>query len=664
MPVAGSDSIGGGAHAAVGANTGNFDAGIDIDIDVDEFGSDIDLDDDDKDSDYGWDLSLDEDALELLDSAAAPASEPAEPPSIRASLPSSRTRILVPIVPENESAERNAVLSQSLGGPLLAPGGTGVTLPHCDPVADDDDPSAAAVLDAAVLGFEANYPDLSQIVAELTGEISSDDDSASKTSKNTSSSEADNSSDDDDFISKDGKYTAKPGVVPSEAEAAATATAFVPPAHIRTRRHDPRHKSPIALFRTAPKKPLSVSDLVAGAWCELQYEYTLTRLPGGRPTRTAAMKAGTKLHKTLEDQVHTVVPIATTIKEDLVAVRIFNMIQGLSTLRETGLTREFDVWGVVDTGHGADDVRYQVVNGVIDALSYENPDPGAVGFSSRMPTIEDPDSKSAATSFSTVATTSFGSQITDYFPSSPLGPSPPAQNSLDEYAMAAAAYNDSRKIYVSDVKTRESLKLPTPAAARPAKMQLMLYHRFLSDLAAGRLSFARVFRRFGVNPLQPLSPSFLAELTADEVQGNYQVPIATDLQGFVDLLHAEVAQTFPRGADSIGDIVAIEYRQRASNDKAQHHGRCLGTIVVPVDRPLLDRYLANYLGWWRGVRPAVGVDIEDAGFKCRYCEFAGDCDWRLRMDEERMAKARAKVAAERAARLAKTAKTAKAAKSA
>ena len=526
---------------------------------------------------------------------------------------------------------------------------------------------------------------MSQIVAELTNEMevssNDDDDSASKTSKNTSredaSSDQEENDDDDGFESRDGKYTAKPGIVPdddSPAAAAAAAALAKQSAHRARAPHDPRrNKSPIALFRTAPKKPLSVSDLVAGAWCELQYEYTLTRLPGGRPTRTAAMKAGSKLHKTLEDQVHTVVPIATTTKEDLVAVRIVNMIQGLVTLRETGLTREFDVWGVVDLGPGSysDDERFQVVNGVIDALSYENPDPGAKSRdrdAQLLPAIKDP--TSAATSFSTVATTvSNGSQITDYFSSSQQGPSL-SQEARDDYgASDNGDYNgidhgrDDRKIYVSDVKTRESLKLPTAAAARPSKMQLFLYHRFLCDLAAHRLPFYRVFKRFGVNPAQPLSPSFLADLAADDILGGSSsnhpnMALPPNLNGFVDLLHAEVARTFPRGAASIGDIVAIEYRQRASNDKAKHHGRCLGTIVVPVDRSLLDRYLANYLAWWRGARSAVGVDIEDAGFKCRYCEFAADCDWRWRMDEERMQKARAKVAAEKEARAAAAAKAA------
>jgi exonuclease V len=57
--------------------------------------------------------------------------------------------------------------------------------------------------------------------------------------------------------------------------------------------------SPLVRFRSFPKKPFSVSDLIAGAWCELQYYYTLTKLPGGKKTRTAAMKGGSKVHKKL-----------------------------------------------------------------------------------------------------------------------------------------------------------------------------------------------------------------------------------------------------------------------------------------------------------------------------------------------------------------------------
>jgi exonuclease V len=78
------------------------------------------------------------------------------------------------------------------------------------------------------------------------------------------------------------------------------------------------------------------------------------------------MKQGSKVHRVLEEQVHTIVPIQTETKEDRFGLKIWNTIQGLRTLRATGLTRELEIWGTIDG---------QLVNGVIDELSYTCPDP-------------------------------------------------------------------------------------------------------------------------------------------------------------------------------------------------------------------------------------------------------------------------------------------------
>uniref|UniRef100_A0A093UY99 Putative exonuclease V, mitochondrial n=1 Tax=Talaromyces marneffei PM1 TaxID=1077442 RepID=A0A093UY99_TALMA len=123
-------------------------------------------------------------------------------------------------------------------------------------------------------------------------------------------------------------------------------------------------KSPIERFRKPPNKAFSVSDLISPAWCELQYWYTLTK--HGRKRRTPAMMQGTAVHKVLEDEVHTTVPVDITTKEDGWALRIWNVIQGLRTLRTYGLTRELEVWGLVEG---------EIVTGIIDQLSYICPDP-------------------------------------------------------------------------------------------------------------------------------------------------------------------------------------------------------------------------------------------------------------------------------------------------
>ena len=59
------------------------------------------------------------------------------------------------------------------------------------------------------------------------------------------------------------------------------------------------------------------------------------------------MKKGSTIHKTLEDEVHTTVPVEITTKEDAMALRIWNIIQGLRSLREFGITRELEIWGLV-----------------------------------------------------------------------------------------------------------------------------------------------------------------------------------------------------------------------------------------------------------------------------------------------------------------------------
>ena len=76
------------------------------------------------------------------------------------------------------------------------------------------------------------------------------------------------------------------------------------------------------------------------------------------------MRGGTKVHQTLEDQVHTTIQVRVAVKEEAFALRIWNLIQGLRTLRDTGMTRELEVWGTL---YG------EVTNGVIDEVSYTCP---------------------------------------------------------------------------------------------------------------------------------------------------------------------------------------------------------------------------------------------------------------------------------------------------
>ncbi|KAK4240535.1 exonuclease V [Achaetomium macrosporum] len=407
------------------------------------------------------------------------------------------------------------------------------------------------------------------------------------------------------------------------------------------------NRAPLLRFRTIPMKPLSVSDLTAGAWCELQYFYTLTRLPGGRKTRTAAMKRGTDVHETLERQVFTPVQIQVTKKEDTFGLRIWNIIQGLRVLREQGFTRELEVWGMVDGN---------VVNGVIDSLSYENPDPEL-----------QEDVLSSRGSSQTITN------------SQPYEPSTPG-----DYA-----------IYITDVKTRNSATPPPQMQVRGAIIQLFLYHRFLSEMASDKLDYISVFERYGVNPDEPFSDAFMAQIGAvhDEVfvepddeadsssdagfvsapSSPSQVSFLSDssssptlryrsLRTLLTLLKSELRLTFPRGASDLGNIVAVEYRYRGCDPPAPRDPLadepstspdedsvarpryetgsviCVNTFFVEPET--LDLYLAETMRWWNGEREPHGVALEEAAFKCRSCEFREECDWRRNLDQEALRKAR------------------------
>ncbi|KAK3898776.1 exonuclease V [Staphylotrichum tortipilum] len=427
-------------------------------------------------------------------------------------------------------------------------------------------------------------------------------------------------------------------------------------------------QSPLLRFRSYPMKPLSVTDLTAGAWCELQHYYALTRLPGGRKTQTKAMKRGSNLHQNLELQLFKPVRIEIAKKEDNFALKIWNMIQGLRVLVEQGFTREFEVWGMVNGN---------LVCGVIDGLSYDNPDEE----------LEED-----------VLSSRGGSQIT-----------------ADSEPYEPSAKGD-HQVFITDIKTRRTPNPPPQMQVRSSILQLFLYHRFLCDMADNQLDYMRVFERYRLNPDEPFSDTFMAQIgnlhdeifpsTDDESDsilsdgtadgdGNgaefvsapsstSQVSFADDesiastapqmkyrtLRSLVTLLKSELRAVFPRGAADIGSIVAVEYRYRGRDEpppppdareqqqdqqqqqdqtKAQpqqppsspEHASIICTNTFFVEPDTLDLFLFETMAWWTGARPPRGVPPEEAGLKCQSCEFRDVCEWRSGLDRAALQRAAA-----------------------
>lgn len=365
-----------------------------------------------------------------------------------------------------------------------------------------------------------------------------------------------------------------------------------------------------------------MTDIVSPAWCEIQYFYSLSKY--GKVRKTPAMKQGSEVHKVLEEQVHTAVPVKTETREDWFGLRIWSVIQGLRTLRTTGMTRELEVWAVVEG---------QVVNGIIDELSFTCPDEE---MERKILERQTQETKSKETMI------------------------PANQKTMDAFLQGALTSEDStismqppRKIYLTDVKTRASRKLPSgEAGLRPVRMQLMMYHRMLSLLASNSVPAEQVFARYSMDASAVFSDTFIAEIggldynfrqdatdpaPSESSQDSVDELLAHNtLEKLWSLMMAEFAKTMPvprsaalqKGglASPLGDVLRVEYRARSD-------GLVLGTGTFEYDAAALDAYVGKEMAWWRGEREARGVDIEEA-FKCGICEFQEACTWRKGKLEE------------------------------
>ncbi|KAL9578657.1 MAG: hypothetical protein Q9212_005583 [Teloschistes hypoglaucus] len=412
---------------------------------------------------------------------------------------------------------------------------------------------------------------------------------------------------------------------------------------------EPDLRSPLERFRTKPQKALSVTDLVSPSWCELQYWFVLTK--HGKKRRTPAMKRGSAVHKTLEEEVHRTIVVDIQTKEDAWGLRIWNIIQGLRTLRETGMTRELEVWGMFDG---------QVVNGVIDELSYTCPDPELEKSENNStdpnelppppPGSLAPDQKS----------------ITDFL--SPNGSQEPSQSNFgaaatsDVSSISPFSKKSTQRVYITDTKTRTTTSLPKGASFRPTLMQLMLYHRLLSNMATGAVDPTILFTRYNLDADKPLTDRFIAQIseifydlpptqsqdssaptsspspTPDSKKGGgvsegndtVSLLLAHDsLAQLWSLMQLAFRQTFPAG---VGTVLQTVYRSAAT-------GNILNTKCVRHEDEVLDAYMSEAMRWWKGEREAVGVCLEEA-YKCQGCEFAEGCGWRKGKIEEAREKVR------------------------
>ncbi|KAB8237338.1 exonuclease V [Aspergillus alliaceus] len=439
-------------------------------------------------------------------------------------------------------------------------------------------------------------------------------------------------------------------------------------------------RSPIERFRKPPNKAFSATDLISPAWCELQYWYTLTKF--GRKRRTPAMKQGSTIHKTLEDEICTTVSVEITTKEDALALRIWNIIQGLRMLREFGVTRELEVWGLVDG---------ELVNGVIDQLSYECPDPDLEATAA---------SYYADVEASRAVLSEYQMSLSDYLLSPSQGGKrlsdiswhDEPQDSLDDSItgrQSSEAFNLPR-IYMTDVKTRASDSVPTVKSSsfRPTLLQLQIYYHMLNRLATSDdVSIELLASRYNLDPTRTFTETFIAEVgglndqffdtlssqefeydfvslqgeatkrqgseftdsTPSGSQDSTSILLAhNNLSSLWNLMKEQLRLTFlppPHSSPvSVAPSIPSEFQpgllepyptvlspvltaRYLSSAPTTNHARVLGSRSFLFDPVTLTSYLSDQMEWWRGQRAPRGVEVTEA-WKCRICEFRDECSWR------------------------------------
>lgn len=350
------------------------------------------------------------------------------------------------------------------------------------------------------------------------------------------------------------------------------------------------------------------------------------------------MKQGSSVHKVLEEQVHTEVPVDVVTKEDRFALRIWNIIQGLRTLRRTGMTRELEVWGLADG---------EVVNGIIDEITSICPDEEA-----EAQIVEDVESAKTGANRSRKRKPLSADQrtLTDYMTSSQSASILEQQSGTGGWL--GSLHEKPRTLYIVDIKTRQSKSLP-PAGSqtRPTHYQLMMYHRLFSTLAANGVPADRIFERYGVDANATFSDTFIAQMGSlnigfepgleDDAWGpeSSQDSISellahNNLTSLWSLMIAEFSRAVPAssGSPPISPLLTAEFRTPVESS-------LIGRRSFAFDTERLDAYVQDEIKWWRGQRETKGVDIEEA-YKCRMCEFSEGCTWRATKIEEGIQKAR------------------------
>ncbi|KDR85679.1 hypothetical protein GALMADRAFT_234689 [Galerina marginata CBS 339.88] len=338
-------------------------------------------------------------------------------------------------------------------------------------------------------------------------------------------------------------------------------------------------KSPLEQFRSYV--PLSVTDLVSPAWCEVQYDYGLrgkrSRPIGKRPKSfrsstgkkispeiTVAKKndvrtrQGLAVHKELEREIKfEELEVEITTDETRWALRLVNMLACLKSML-AGLTREMPVFGIL---HG------EVVVGIMDEVIKVEADPTPKTKSPKRPSDEYRSkvvAKRARTD--TLVSPSPQSRIDSFFESPTKSKRKTEPEPRDSEPIESARPSETRPGYIlriKDNKTRKYPSLPSESDMYSGRLQLMVYRRLLSALLTTNppYDFTLLWEKLGIDSSGIFPTKFLVQAQLVQDDSDFQTTCLNDL---VAMWHQTVKESDILGVDPNLELV---YRLRPTADR-------------------------------------------------------------------------------------------------
>ena len=177
-----------------------------------------------------------------------------------------------------------------------------------------------------------------------------------------------------------------------------------------------------------------------------------------------------------------------------------------------------------------------------------------------------------------------------------------------------------KSFIILELKTRTTNTIPENSQQQSNHLQVMIYKELLDSLTQGHYNnYSEMLHQKGLRMTLPLTKGPIDYIKSSGLYHLFELMGADiTLQRLVDAIcKAIVDLQLP-----LVNTLLVQYIY-------QKDGSVIGIEPVLYDESWTDKMVRSAIGYWKGERSAMGVDIEDS-WKCNSCQFNDVCVWRKR----------------------------------